>query len=325
MLFEIPENPIPEGAETGFIETPDKVRLRYAFWWRGDGPTNGTVCLFHGRGECIEKYFESIEELLQRGFAVATMDWRGQGGSSRVLHNRRKGHVRSFAQYDRDLAQFVQEVVLPDCPPPYYALAHSMGGNVVLRSLKTYSWFDRVVCVAPMVGLKRRIVPWPVIRAIAEFARGLGGGGLYVPGGRDLPTECRPFKDNPLTRDIDRYKRNGMILEADPDLATGSPTIGWLVAALRAIEALQAAEFRIEIKIPVLIVQAAYDRVVSNEAIGELSSSLPAGANIFIDGSRHEILMERQLVREQFWAAFDAFVPGTAVPDQALRQSKAFW
>ncbi len=30
-----------------------------------------------------------------------------------------------------------------------------------------------------------------------------------------------------------------------------------------------------------------------------------------LDGARHEVLMERDRLREQYWAAFDAFVPGT--------------
>jgi len=88
---------------------------------------------------------------------------------------------------------------------------------------------------------------------------------------------------------------------------------------------LQSAEFSTDIKVPVLIAVAAFDRVVSNIAIGELANRLPAGGNVFLDEAHHEILMERDIIREQFWAAFDAFVPGTVVPHQALRRSNAFW
>ena len=55
-----------------------------------------------------------IDELRGRGFAVATMDWRGQGGSERALRDdSRKGYVRDFAEYDQDLAAFMTEVVAP--------------------------------------------------------------------------------------------------------------------------------------------------------------------------------------------------------------------
>ena len=31
---------------------------------------------------------------------------------------------------------------------------------------------------------------------------------------------------------------------------------------------------------------------------------------IVIDGAEHEILMERDSLRDQFWVAFDKFIPG---------------
>ena len=87
------------------------------------------MCLFPGRSEFIEKYFETVRDLRARGFAVATLDWRGQGLSDRALRNPRKGYVRNFAQYQIDLETFINEVVLPDCPPPLFALGQSMGAS----------------------------------------------------------------------------------------------------------------------------------------------------------------------------------------------------
>ena len=57
-----------------------------------------------------------------RGFAVALLDWRGQGLSDRALNDRLKGYVGSFSEFDIDLETFMREVVLPDCPPPIFAL-----------------------------------------------------------------------------------------------------------------------------------------------------------------------------------------------------------
>ena len=325
MLYEIPENPVPEGADPGFLELPGDIRLRYACWRPESGQPNGTVCLLQGRGEYIEKYYETVEELRRRKFAVAALDWRGQGGSTRLLLNPRKAHIRSFSQYDEDLVRFIRDVVLPDCPPPYYALAHSMGGTVVLRSLKVQNWFDRVVCTAPMIGLRRVFLPWPFVRIIAEVLTWIGAEGLYIPGGGDRFSDLKPFETNPLTTDRERYERNRKMIETYPDLGTCSPTIGWLAAAKVAMAQLREGDLSVDLKVPVLIVQAGHDQIVSNEAAGALSGGLPAGGNIFIDAARHEILMERKLIREQFWAAFDAFVPGTTVSHLALRQSSAYW
>ncbi|MBN8920394.1 MAG: alpha/beta hydrolase, partial [Rhizobiales bacterium] len=116
-LVATPANPVPEGAVVGEIKTPDGVGLRFARWPPPPG-RKGTVCLVQGRAEFIEKYFEVVVELRRRGFAVVTMDWRGQGGSQRALRDSRRGHVRSFDEYDRDLETLVRDVMLPDCPPP---------------------------------------------------------------------------------------------------------------------------------------------------------------------------------------------------------------
>ena len=96
----------------------DGTKLRYACWEATRGPKRGTVCIFPGRGEYIEKYFEAVADLRRRGFGVAIMDWRGQGGSERRLSNQRKGHVVGFTEYDRDLAIFMNTIVLPNLPHP---------------------------------------------------------------------------------------------------------------------------------------------------------------------------------------------------------------
>ena len=49
----------------------------------------------------------------------------------------------------------------------------------------------------------------------------------------------------------------------------------------------------------------------STTAIETFAANLLAGAHLILAGSRHEILQEQDQYRNQFWAAFDAFVPGT--------------
>ena len=150
-LSSTPGNPVPDGAVVGTVRAPDGAELRFARW---DSPESGkgTVCVFTGRGEFIEKYFETVRELRSRGFAVATMDWRGQGHSSRQLPDPRKGHVEDFSDFEIDLETFMQRVVAANCPPPCFALAHSMGGAILLRSARSGKrWFERTVMVAPMI------------------------------------------------------------------------------------------------------------------------------------------------------------------------------
>src|SRR5581483_8693632 len=132
-LVDIPANPVPDNVVAGEIKTPDGVALRFARWAPPPG-RKGTVCIFPGRAEFIEKYFETVRDLRARGFAVAALDSRGQGLAQRALGNRRKGYVRRFSDYRVDLHTFINQVVLPDCPSPVFALAHSMGASVLLMS-----------------------------------------------------------------------------------------------------------------------------------------------------------------------------------------------
>jgi lysophospholipase len=108
-LVSIPGNPCPEGAVTGTTTTADGVTLRFARW-PAVADARGTVCVFTGRSEAIEKYFETVRDLRRRRFAVTVMDWRGQGHSSRQPADGRKGHVESFSEFELDVAALLQQV-----------------------------------------------------------------------------------------------------------------------------------------------------------------------------------------------------------------------
>ncbi len=197
-LVSIPANPVPEDYVSGTIKTSDGVGLRFARWAPPPG-RKGTVCVFTGRSEQIEKYFETVRDLRDRGFAVAVIDWRGQGHSQHQLRDGRKGYVRHFSDYEIDVQAFVEQVVLPDCPPPYFALAHSMGGAVLLRVAHAgRRWFDRIVLSAPMIDLPGHRTSFPA-RALLRAMRLFGQGGRYVPGGNDQLTGVADFIDNPFT------------------------------------------------------------------------------------------------------------------------------
>jgi len=309
-LVSIPANPVPEDVVTGTLKTRDGVSLRFARWAPPPG-RKGTVCLFQGRAEFIEKYFETVRDLRERGFAVATLDWRGQGGSERALGNARKGHVRSFAQYHTDLETFIHEVVLPDCPPPVFALAHSMGATVLLRAARAgHQWFERMVLLAPMIalpGMRRSTTT----RSMVKTLRLMGLGSVYVPGGEAAVLQQRPFIGNLLTSDPVRYARNVAVLETAPELAIGRPTVAWADSAFRVMMEFAEPGYPARIRQPVLIIAAGLDAIVSTPAIDEFAVRLRAGSHLIVPGARHELLMEQDRFRGQVFAAFDAFVPGT--------------
>ena len=310
-LVSIPANPVPEGAVSDMLETPDGVSIRFARW-PPPPECKGTVCMFHGRTEFIEKYFEVVRELQARGFAVATLDWRGQGRSERALGDRRKGHVSSFAKYAIDLDTFMEEVVLPDCPQPLFALANSMGAAILIRAAaQGHQWFDRMVLCAPMIRLSR----FRLLAAAPALSRGLrmaGFGRAYVPGGGPIGHDVMPFPGNPVTSDPVRHARTAAIIAAAPELALGAPTVAWLDSAFRVMAELSNPLFPAKLRQPMLIIGCGKDRLISTFPLEEFGSRLRVGSTLIVPGAMHELLMEQDMFRQQFWAAFDAYVPGSA-------------
>lgn len=310
-LVTLAKNPIPSGATVGAFRGYDGAQLRYARWDATRMPRRGTVCLFGGRSEFIEKYFEVIADLRRRGFAVATMDWRGQGGSQRMLANPRKGHVRGFREYDRDLVRFMKDIVLPDCPPPFIGLAHSMGGNILLRNATMPGlWFERIVLVAPMIAIVDGTLGHLNfnVRAYAELGSALGLSTAYVVGGADEAGGYQKFEGNALTSDYERWARTKAVLDLAPGLGLGSPTVGWLKSALRSCARISHPDYPSQIHVPLLIFAASDDSVVSTPAIEAFAVRVKVASCILMPNSRHEILQETDAVRTRFWAAFDAYL-----------------
>ena len=305
-----PDNPAPAGAIEADIRAADGVRLRTARW---APPTaaRGTVVILGGRGEFIEKYFEVAGELLSRGLAVAIMDWRGQGGSDRPLRNARKGHVDDFSHFERDLAALAVEILEPYCPRPWFGLGHSMGATVLLAAAHAGRCpFERLVLTSPMIGVKG-VNLRGAARFLVEALNICGFGGAFVPGGGGVSLWFGPFDGNVLTSDSVRFARIANLVNAAPRLSLGGPTIGWLHAAIRQLRQFEDPKFPRATVTPVLIIAAGADRVTDTAAAERFASRLRAGNLIVIDGARHEIMIERDVVRAQFWAAFDQFVPGS--------------
>lgn len=310
-LVETATNGIPDGGQVMRVTARDGAPLRAVYWpARGEAPL-GTICILQGRAEFIEKYCETVEDLLARGFAVVTFDWRGQGRSYRALRQARKGHISNFRHFQRDMLAIRERILERMCPRPFFALAHSMGAAIALdMARRGISPFERMVLCAPMLGIARLGSPRRT-GAMARTLAALGLGRLWVPGGGATSQTTRPFDGNLLTSDPKRYARNADLASALGDGAIGEPTIGWVAAAFKLMARLQEPRAALDIRIPTLIICAGSDAIVDTRAAERFGQGLKGGGVIVIPGARHEILMERDEIRDQFFAAFDAFVPGT--------------
>ncbi|HRE21068.1 MAG TPA: alpha/beta hydrolase [Rhabdaerophilum sp.] len=297
----------PAGMDVALVTAPDGLRLRMAFLPSGEAG-KGTVFVLQGRAEFIEKYGEVFTELHARGFSIATLDWRGQGGSERQLRNPRKGHIEDFDDYLLDLETLVAEAERRGMPKPFGVLAHSTGACIALVAAgRGETRFRRMVMTAPLTGIAGLRFPG-AMRILARTLTSIGLSTAFVPGGGGESVSEKPFEGNVLTGDPGRYASAHRWLESEPSLAIGDPTVGWADAAFDVMAGFQEEGFGRENRAPILMVLAGADQVVDTAASEALAQRMREASAIILSGARHEILMERDEIRARFWATFDAFM-----------------
>ena len=308
VLLETADKRKPAGLAPTLLTTPDNITLRCATA-RPQNDARGTVVILPGRGDYIERHYETINDLLSRRFAVVVFDWRGQGLSQRLLANRLKGHVRDFAHYETDLATVMRRLVLPEFPAPHVALAISMGGHVLLKASWRHAWFARAMLISPFIDFPHHPHErW--LKLLVQLGPYLGLSRLFFPGLPKRLLRASDFEHNALTSDRARFLREVRFLQQYPDVGVAmAPTIGWMHAALTSVRQLRRmVATNGEPHWPMLALAAAHDRLVNPQALRRLAQAVGNVEAIFLHQTRHDITMERDEIRALFWAAFDAFV-----------------
>ncbi|PYE85823.1 alpha/beta hydrolase [Pseudoroseicyclus aestuarii] len=302
--------PAMAGATTCWARAADGVLLRMAHW-RPQGPGRGTVLLFTGRTEYIEKYAALASSLAERGFAVATLDWRGQGLSQRLHPDPSLGHVPSFADYQHDVAALTEHAQAQDLPRPYLLLGHSMGGCIGLRALHQGLTVAAAAFSAPMWGIHMTGGMRILARALSASARAARQHHRPVPGlEAGSYVETAPVQSNMLTTDPQAFAAMQGQLAAHPELALGSPTLAWLGGALAEGRALARIP---PPALPCVTVLGGAETIVDPAAIRRRMARWPGGRLVEIPGARHEVLMEAPALRAQAMEAildlFEAAAP----------------
>lgn len=289
-----------------FLTTPDQQSLRYGVWYSQKEKPKGSILLLNGRREFMEKYSETIEKLNHEGFNVYSLDWRGQGLSSRMQANRHKGFIDDYDVYLNDLSLFVTKIVAPESIHPLIIIAHSMGGHIALRFMHDHpDVADMAVLTSPMIDIFRSSLSRAFVKLFTKIAIKTGFGHCYAIGSGDYTDE--KFKDNDLTSDPVRFKDAKKAIAKNPDLALGGPTWGWLSATIKSIDILAQPGFAAKITTPILMVIAGNDKIVSDNAQKKICTMLPNCKLKEIPDARHEIFKETDAVRSIFWSEFNRF------------------
>lgn len=292
---------VPVSSET------ETVNLRVMLMTAATDHPRGSIIIYPGRTEFIEKYFETVIDLSNRGFNVLISDPRGQGLSTRLLDDPLKSYVHDFQDYADDLGALV-EVFTPLLPKPHILMGHSMGGCVVLQSVISGTTNPAAaVCSAPMLGLFD--LDSPLIWAVRILNRlGLSKHELPMQKGKEgLPVD---FEGNKLTSDRGRYDIWAAYFRNVEKLRVGPPTYGWICAALRSMSFVNKQADKV--KIPHLIIAAGGDPIVdpaSNEEFARRSGAVFHN----VKGAKHELFLEADEYRNEFLNRLDHFLADHAL------------
>lgn len=278
----------PDGGAAHWLTTEDGLRIRVGHWTR-PGVT-GTIIIFPGRTEYIEKYGRDARVMLDAGYAVAAIDWRGQGIAARMQPNRNVGHVDYFPDYQKDVAATLDHLQALDLPKPWYVIAHSMGGCIGLRSLMEGLPVAAAAFSAPMWGILMSAALRPVAWGLSTISKPLRFSHIFAPGQHAEPYVMRaPFETNRLTADREMFDYMRAQLAAYPDLALGGPSLHWLNEALVEMRGLAAKPAP---DVPTVTFLGSDEAIVDPAAVHTRMAGWKNGELVMIEGGRHEVMLE---------------------------------
>ena len=307
-LTELEDYVSPKPVKTFYYRTTDGIKLRVALW--NESSKKGSILLQSGRTEFIEKYFEVINEFLERDFCVAMFDWRGQGLSDRLTKDPFLGHIDNFSEYDIEFQEILTRVYLEKCPKPWIGLGHSMGGCIVATAAIDHPEnLDGLILCAPMLSMN--------IDKKTEIV-GLLFGGLSSLGFKHKPFSRpewdnvkgwheRPFSENDVTSDENRYQRTSNLIKTNENLAVGGLSIGWAYESIKRIRKFRKKDYITRIQCPTLLLNATKDKLINANLNRKLCSKIPDITIADIEGE-HELLMEKDIIRKQAWNEMDRFL-----------------
>jgi len=299
---------MPVGGKVKVLATPEGIQLR-TITWLPKQPSKGTILLCQGYSEFIEKYDEVIQHLLDRQFAVLTVDWRGQGLSSRLIKDPQKGHITTFSDFIKD-ADLVQEHLMQTMPIPHFIMGHSMGGHIAFRVLQEYpARFQKAILCAPFFGWSPNFgagkLNLNLVIIISSFMKLLGYGQAYTYGASP------PYLEKTLggqTSDRVRFQKRIEFYKVEPHLLMGGPSWDWILESTKSLQLILQRERINTIQTPILLASGAKDGMVSPETHHQVASKCKQITLVDFPEAMHEILMEQDAIQEQFWEEFDHFM-----------------
>ncbi|RLQ15486.1 alpha/beta fold hydrolase [Vibrio sp. SBT000027] len=303
------KHPIPalwQHRKDGYVTSSGKKKL---YWCSLTSPTHTkAIVISNGRIECCLKYQELFYDFYQQGYDVYSFDHQGQGQSERMVTDSDIGHIHEFDDYASDMSDVIASFDLSRYANRYL-LAHSMGSTIATRYLQTHPDhpFDKVTLCAPMFGIKTEWYFKPIAMVVGQVLTAFYAKPTYAPGQQAYYS--KPFENNLLSHSKVRYHWFRCLYDGSPSLQVGGPSTRWVWQGLMAAK--QAIQQTRQIKIPLLLIQAGEEKIVSNSAqvkfINKLKKTNSACQFKAIEGSKHEVLFEKDEYRNQTLNAINQF------------------
>lgn len=285
----------PDGGAAHWVITADGLKIRVGHWPKDNA--KGTVLMFPGRTEYIEKYGDAAREFQLRGYASLAIDWRGQGLAVRVAKDKRLGHVDTFMDYQKDVTAVVAHARALGLPEPFYLCAHSMGGCIGLRALHDQLPVKAAAFSAPMWGISLASWMRPLVFGAGAIARQIGRGETLAPGQTFETYVLRELFDlNTLTRDKTMWERLQTQMRAHPDLALGGPSLQWVYESMREMNALAAMASP---AMACLTFLGSSETIVDPDRIRDRMARWPDGHLEVLQGAEHEVMLEIPETRQK--------------------------
>ncbi|MEM7687340.1 MAG: alpha/beta fold hydrolase [Paracoccaceae bacterium] len=296
-----------------WLEPEAGIRLRAALWQADEAL--GHVIFLTGRTEYLEKASIPAAEFVRRGFSVLSLDWRGQGLSSRQADPGLKGHVGDFKEFQRDLDALLSSDAAEALTGPRLLVCHSMGGCIGLHALNRPDIAKTVraaIFCAPMLGIHMS-TPMRIAACLTmRIGMALGKDQSWPPFG-DVDTPyvlTADATDNVLTQDADVFNWMVETARTHPESAIAVPTLGWFAASDHAIRAARSFDAP---DLPMMFMVGRQEEVVDADAVrnhAERTGSRLAN----IEDGKHELLIEAPKIRRLAWTAIDNFLDGNTLP-----------
>ena len=279
-----------------------------------DAPQRGSLLFLPGRGDFYEKYLESLDYWHREAWRVSALDWRGQAGSGRLSSDPTTGHVSDFSVWIDDLAAFWKDWIETTLAP-HVIVGHSMGGHLVLRAVAEKRINPvAVVLSAPMLGF---LTPGPnrLLHKVAQTMCRFGDPERVAWKTSEKPGTTVAARSTLLTHDLERYNDETFWKTERPYLGMGPGSWRWVERGYASMLELDRQGVLESVDVPVLLLTARFDGLVSWKAIERAARRLPR-AQLVTWGreARHELLREADPVRDKVLHTIDDFLDRLAPP-----------